>query len=536
MNFKMILDKSAEFLIQKIPWLKQFGIHWIKRIIIGVFSLIIILLLNSIFRTKDRGQISEWTKVKRGSFSVELVESGDVESVSQVTINAPMMWGANLQVIDVVEEGTIVQKGDTLIQFDVSDLESDKTLAEDNLESLMADLEKIKAQQALTLSNMENSLRLSNYSFDQAKLRLEIQKYESEAKQEEARLQLKQAEINLEKTKKQVKFQKIIHQSQLIQEQTSIREAENDLESLNNRIAKFKLQAPTDGLVVYIQNRGERVRKGYTARPGRSLLFIPDLSHMQVKLYINEVDRQKVRPYQKASITLDAYPDLKFQGSISNVSRLAQQIDGEEQLKGFVVYVDIQGSDERLKPGMTAKVSIVLVQLENVMSVPVGSVFEIDGQPVVFPKGKEKPYAVYLGPRNDGFVVIERGVNPDMLLSWKSPIPQAVPLGTAEEKRRIAAVNQTLQNSFKIFEDRGILFKYRDEFSEEAVSDSKSDIDLSKLSPALRKRLENQETEGAKPKLEVGQSESGQRKGTFKVSPEMMKRLEKKKTEKKENE
>ncbi|MBU1863972.1 MAG: efflux RND transporter periplasmic adaptor subunit, partial [Candidatus Omnitrophica bacterium] len=69
-------------------------------------------------------------------------------------------------------------------------------------------------------------------------------------------------------------------------------------------------------MVVYTQVRGERVREGYTARPGWPLMTIPDLSHMQVKAYINEVDRMKIQVGQKAYMVLDAFPDLELQGKV----------------------------------------------------------------------------------------------------------------------------------------------------------------------------------------------------------------------------
>ncbi|UCF04402.1 MAG: hypothetical protein JSV33_10705, partial [bacterium] len=50
----------------------------------------------------------DWAVVQKGNFAVELVESGDVEAVTQFLISAPMMWGSSLKVTDVVPEGTLV--------------------------------------------------------------------------------------------------------------------------------------------------------------------------------------------------------------------------------------------------------------------------------------------------------------------------------------------------------------------------------------------------------------------------------------------
>jgi len=170
---------------------------------------------------------------------------------------------------------------------------------------------------------------------------------------------------------------------------------------------------------------------------------------------------------------------------------LAQLVTGEERLKGFIAYADIEGTDSKLKPGITAKVRIVLETLEDVLYVPVGVVFEMEGQTVVFPEGKQKPYAVYLGPRKDGFVAVESGVKPGMKLSYTNPTEEASLLGRAEEQRRVEEVRKILHESFDVFQERGILHDYVAPAGSDAVTDSteKPTIDLDKLPAGIRERL-----------------------------------------------
>ncbi len=470
-----------------------------KQILFTGLAVLIIIILILLFSLSGGGENTlrkEWAVAQRGDFTVDLVESGEIEAVSQKLVSAPMMWASRLQVIDLVPEGTVVKKGDFLLQFDVSDLQTSLDLAKDNLESLKADLRKLQAQQSLSMSNLENSLKLSQYSYEQANLRLEMSKFESKAQQEETRLQLEQARIDLERTKKQLESQKIIHHSQLVNMETSIRQAENRVKTIQERINKLCLIAPADGMVVYQEvgrwTSRERLKKGYTARPGEALISIPDLSKMEVKLYINEVDRLKVKVGQSVQITLDAYPDAEFKGKIREVFRLAQSVRWDSGLKGFAVYIDIEGTDPRLKPGMTAKVRIILDKLKDVVYVSVGTVFEVQGSPVVFPKGKTKPYAVYIGPRNDSFVVIKRGVRPGMKLSWVDPTGKAFMLGTAEEKKRIEKLNRTIRESFAVFQKRGLLYNYE---GTNISKSKKSKIDINKLPSFIKKRLKNEKGE-----------------------------------------
>ena len=494
--------KISDFIqrgIEYVPFLKKWDILWIKRTILGVCILLFLIIIFSFLNTGGGSESGQWASVIKGPFYLELIESGEVEAVSQRLINAPMVYGTQLQVVDLIPEGTIVKKGDFLLQFDARDLQESMSLAEDQLASLRADMKKLHAQQSLTMQNLGNSLKLSQYSWEQAQIRLEMRKFESEARQEEARLELIQAEISLKKVRKQIESQKIIHASDIIKKQTAIKEAENNLRSIKERIDKLTLLAPLDGMVVYQEvgswNSRERLKTGYNARRGRSLMSIPDLSKMRVKIYINEVDRLKINIGQEVIISLDAYPKKEYRGRVTEVSRLAQLVTDEERLKGFVVYANIDGTDTNLKPGMTAKVRIIINRLDDVMSVPMGAVFEIEGQPVVFPKGSSKPLAVYLGVRNDGYVVINQGVKPNMQLSWSSVSTNASPLGTSEERRKINELSKTIENSFQIFRERGILYEYEKSIDEDVLEKEgdKPRIDIEKLSPSLKNRLKRRE-------------------------------------------
>ena len=192
------------------------GEIWTTRILISLAAVLFLIIIFNVSGRKELSANEKWAVVQRGHFVVDLIESGDIEAVSQRPINAPMMRGSStLQIIELIPDGTLVKKGDFLIQFDASELRTSLDLRQAQLESLRYALEKLKSQQALTISNQDRSIQLSNYSSEQALLRLEMRKFESEAKKEEARLEVRQAEIGLNRVKKQNESQKIIHRSSI---------------------------------------------------------------------------------------------------------------------------------------------------------------------------------------------------------------------------------------------------------------------------------------------------------------------------------
>lgn len=497
----MKIKETWRWLVENSPVTRKWGAVWGVRAYAAVGSTLLLILMLAVFnRSSAVASSTRWARVQEGPFEVILVESGEIRAVNKQMVTAPMTWSTTLQIVELIPEGTHVKMGDPLIQFDVADIQTQLDLARDRLTTLNADMQKLNAEQSRVMLNLENQRKLAEYSYEQAVLRLEMRQFESEARKEEARLSLKQAEIDLARINTQLESQLIINNSQRMKLEMSIRQAENRVREYTGRLEEFTLRAPNDGMVVYQEvgsfNSRERLKMGYTANPREDLIAIPDLSKMQIKLFINEVDRPRVIPGQRVRFAMEAYPDGEFTGTVREVSRLAELIDSEARLKGFSVYVDVDQTDPRLKPGMTARVCIILESLENALTIPVGTLFELDGRPVVFPWGGSRPLPVETGPRSDGYVVIESGLKKDMRISYSPPdeASRAAVYGLAEEERRIGALAANLRESFDIFRQRGILFNY---LKDENIESEKPAVDIERLPPSIRERLMQSRPQGA---------------------------------------
>jgi HlyD family secretion protein len=378
-----------------------------------------------------------------------VIEAGEVRAASEIGITAPMLWTDRLQVVDIVPEGTLVRAGDRIVRFDAGQLDASRRLAVEELESRQADLDQLKAQQLLELSNLENALRLAEFSVDQAKLRQGMRQFESKTKQEEARILLDQSLIDIEKTKTQIESRRIIQETERMRSRALVREAENNLRSIDERIRGLEIKAPSDGMIVYRQEGGwednQRPSPGYTARPGELLMTIPYMDSMRVRIFVHEIDRGKIKPGQSATVTLDAYPDTVFSGRVVDISTITQAVDWDEGRKGFGAWIAVDGKSPILKPGMSAKVRVV-TDSQRGTCIPAAAVFERDGRPVVFFVGKSKPISVTLGIRNDAWVVVEKGIAPGQMVSYTDPAGSAGPLGFAEEERRNAEQERLLNS------------------------------------------------------------------------------------------
>ncbi len=423
--------------------------------------LLFIVFLSTRTAAGDR---NPWAVSQQGPFRVTLVETAEIAAVDQADISAPKVWNQSLQITDLVPEGTHVRAGGFLIQFDDRESRAELDQAEDALLSLEADLEELQARQSLRTQELRNSLEIAGYAKEQAELRLEGSRFESDARQAIVRLQLRQAEIRRARVETEISSQEIIHRSQLIKLNTRIEQARARVATGRRQLKELRIEAPRAGLVTYRRvgrwNSQERLRKGYTAWPGEALMSIPDLARMEAQLSVNEIDWPRIRVGQPARISLDAYPEVALAGQVASVAKLTQASPNPSSPPGFPVIVAIEGIRPDLKPGMTARVELLLDELPDAISVPAGILFELSGQPVLFVRGAKRATPVRLGPRNDTHVVITQGITAGQELSWTAPVPEAVALGSALEFQRIAEAEAAIARDLAVLAERGLLFEY----------------------------------------------------------------------------
>src|SRR5690606_19909936 len=96
---------------------------------------------------------------------------------------------------------------------------------------------------------------------------------------------------------------------------------------------------------------------------------LPDLTKMMSKTYVNEVDVRKVKNGQNVEIGLDAYPDKKLKGKVTRVANVGEQRPNSDS-KVFEVSIEIEGTDESLRPSMTTSNRIIAKIIEDALFLP----------------------------------------------------------------------------------------------------------------------------------------------------------------------
>jgi HlyD family secretion protein len=183
---------------------------------------------------------------------------------------------------------------------------------------------------------------------------------------------------------------------------------------------KCLLKATKPGLVVYGSGRDEmwggeeRVREGASVRERQTIVTIPDMSKLSVRVKIHESYIKQIKKGQKARITVDAFPDKTLQGEVSKVALLPDSQNRwlNPDLKVYLTTISIQTTNDWLKPGMSAKVEILVNHLTNAVYVPIQAVRAIDGKEICFVLNGSRPERreVQVGEFNEEFIEIQKGL------------------------------------------------------------------------------------------------------------------------------
>ncbi len=400
--------------LQALPnWLK------VALIVVAIFLVVWIVIPGG-------GSDLPTARVQTGEFVIDLKETGRLRAENSVTVTSPPVR-TNLQIIDLVLEGTLVREGDLLIQFDTTEL---KRVIDDRLADLdiaRANLTRTLASIESQMASLESSVENAEASYRLAELRLEQMKFEADKRIEEGKLSLKQAEISLERARHQVVAQRQIDSADVRSLELKIRQAENDLSKSYSDLGRLRITAPAPGLVIYKEywKGGEmsKLKVGDTPWRGMALIELPDLSVMMVETSVSEVDISRLEVGQEVEVKLDAYPDPVFHGEVVDVAVLASVEEGVSEARVFDVDIRIKESDPLLRPGMSASARIIVDRIPDTMWVPIEAVFVKDGKKIVWEKAGSgfKPCNVSIGERNDNFVIIESGLDENAVVALVDP-------------------------------------------------------------------------------------------------------------------
>ena len=182
-------------------------------------------------------------------------------------------------------------------------------------------------------------------------------------------------------------------------------------------LEKCKIYAPQDGMVAYAVEtnhwRSVEIRAGAAVRPQQTLLTLPNLKKMKVTTAVHESVLFQVEIGLPVTITVDAFQDRSYQGTVRSIAVLPDQDSWmSSDIKVYETVVTIDEEVARLKPGMSAVVKIHIDRLKDVLTVPVQAIVQIKNDTWCYVDAERnvERRLIELGGTNDKFVEITEGL------------------------------------------------------------------------------------------------------------------------------
>ena len=304
-----------------------------KILAVIVISAVIFAVAFISFRNRGNAVKYRTEKVTRGDIEAVITATGTVNAVTMVLVGTQVSGTIKNIYVDF---NSPVKKGQVIARIDPATFEAQVGQARANLLAAKANLEKAEAAFADSKRTMDRNKDLFSRDFI-------------------ARSELDTSDTNYQTAKAQISAAK----AQIAQTEAALRYAETNLMYTD-------IVSPVDGIVV-----SRNVDAGQTVAASFQTLTLftiaEDLTKMQIDSSVVEADIGRVNAGQTVEFTVDAYPDTAFKGVVSEVRNAPIVV---QNVVTYDAVIKVDNSGLRLKPGMTANVSIIVSTMKGVLRIP----------------------------------------------------------------------------------------------------------------------------------------------------------------------
>ncbi|HYC58138.1 MAG TPA: HlyD family efflux transporter periplasmic adaptor subunit [Thermoanaerobaculia bacterium] len=301
-------------------------------------------------------------RARRGSFTSDLTLSGEIEAARGETLNVPPLPSWQTAIKWIAEDGATVKAGEPAVELDNSALTADLESKRQALTQVLQELQQQEAQWAADLEQKLLEADKAKSALDKAKLDTIVPRDLVSTKvYEDSQSALRRTTVAHEKAVDLLASRRTAVAAERRNIELRIEKARRDIAIAERGIEALVLRAPRDGIVVIrdIPWEGRKMQAGDTVFVGMPIAMLPDLSTLRVKAGLADVDDGKIAVGMPVTVTLDAFPNAPFIGTISAISAVAQESRRQSLRRQFEVLVAIDKLDlARMRPGLSARVHI----------------------------------------------------------------------------------------------------------------------------------------------------------------------------------
>lgn len=376
------------------------------------------------------GSLVRTAVVEPRDFVNTLRLSGTVEAVQSVAITAPMLSGsqfAQLTITKLARAGTHVHPGDLLVEFDRQ--AQIKTFLDKQAEyqDLVDQIAKKQADEATARAKDESDLQQAQDQLSKAQLEVQKNEILSRIDAEKNQETLQEAQANLKQLRGTFDLKRAAAAADIRSLEVQRDRAHEIMLHAQDNEQRMAIHSTIDGVVVLNNiwkggSMGE-VEEGDQVWAWASFMQVVDPAAMQVQIKVNQEDVLALAPGQRATVHLDAYPDLTFPAHLQELAPMGQTSDLSDKVRTFTAVYRIEGNDPRLVPDLSAAVDVELERIPHALVVPRDSVAAEGGHHYVWlksPVGFSK-HEVQIGPESDLDTVVQSGLKAgDVVLRGKA--------------------------------------------------------------------------------------------------------------------
>jgi len=448
--------------------------RWVRRGAVGGgVSLALACVFAFVQRVRNDSARNESVRelplrlVSRVDFQSKMTASGRVESRQKTVIlcelerisisneGQTISSGGNAQVIEVVEEGTQVKKGDVLCRLNSNEYEemvrtqlmkteqSRAALEQAQLSFSVAELAVGEYRNGLIRQNvqvMEGQIALGESDLERAGDRLRwttdmldkgyvpvAQRSSAERTVSQARLKLLTDKWDLENFKKygnplalkELEAEVEKRRYEVIANTQRVTRLDERLAHYRKMVDFCTIRSPNDGMVIYAidprRRNAPRLEPGVEVRQQQQLFYLPDLNDMEVITYVHESVAERIRPGLSTRVSIEGVGNQTLPGRVESVGPLPVESPSwttSEEVKYFVAIVKLDKVPPGMLPGMTAEVEIALDQSRDVLAVPTEAVAFERGHDVCYVAGADglERREITLGRSNLNLLEVTKGL------------------------------------------------------------------------------------------------------------------------------
>lgn len=367
-------------------------------------------------------------KVALGAFVKTLRMTGLVESIHFHNVAAPRLVGTTgpgsntLIITRLVPSGTQVVPGQVLVEFDRQNQLKAAIDRRSEFRDLEEQIRKKSGEQEQARAKDTTELAVAANSVQNAHLEMKKNAYLGRIDQEKNEQRVEEAEAKHKQLTTTFGLKRQAERAELRILEIQRDRAYRAMTSAEGNATRMVVTSPIPGMVVLrmVWRAGAQVelQEGEEARPGMPIMQVVDPAAMLVRLKVNQADVHMLRVGQPARISLDAYPELEFQGRVEQITPVGATSMLTTRVRNFVAIVSIKGSHPKLLPDLSAAVDIELERKEKVIIVPRDAVVrEHDAFSVrVMDGDRARTRAVTLGAMNDHQVIVASGLEPGVIV------------------------------------------------------------------------------------------------------------------------